>query len=257
MTGSGREVSSDAPFALSVVTGGSRGLGFAVAERLGSEGRPVVIIARSQGTLDEAATRLATQGIEVYTRVVDMADHGAVKDAINDIEGSMGPIGTLVNNAGVFQTGDVTHVTAEQWVDLSAVNVTAVLVAMQAAATHMCVRGYGRIVNVSSTSGLTGVPGATAYSATKAAVVGLTRAAAVELARSGVTVNAVAPGMCRTDMTDDYRLDQRSEDWALRRSPMRRWGQPFEVAEAVAYFASHRAGFTTGQVLAVDGGWTA
>ena len=176
---------------------------------------------------------------------------------IASIEREIGPVAVLVNNAGRFERGSLRETDAEQWQRLSTINVVATMEATQAVAPLMRGRGTGRIINVASTAGVVGVEGALAYAMTKAAVVALTRVVAIELARSGVTVNAVAPGMFTTDMTEGFRAEKATEEWALSRAPMRRWGHPEELAEVVGMLASSGSSFITGQVIAVDGGWTA
>lgn len=240
-----------------VVTGGSRGLGLAMASRLSQDGYPVVVVARSAKTLDEARRTLGHSGEPIETVVVDLRDPDAGSRMIRDIETGLGPIGVLVNNAGIFERGFLRDTDAAQWTRLSNVNVVSALEATRSMAEYMKARGVGRIINVASTAGLVGVEGALAYAMTKASIVAMTRVVALELARSGVTVNAVAPGMFATDMTDDFRADPDTEKWALERSPMRRWGKSEELADVVSMLASQGSSFVTGQIIAVDGGWTA
>jgi NAD(P)-dependent dehydrogenase (short-subunit alcohol dehydrogenase family) len=241
---------------VALVTGASRGIGLAIAERLAREGRDLVLTARDADGLAAAADRLRVHGGTVLSFACDLGDIDAVSSLVPHTVDALGRIDVLVNNGGMFANGSVADIDVPSWEQVVRVNSTAPIVLCQGAVAHMSERRFGRIINIASVAGLRGVPHAAAYAMTKAALVSLTRCLATEVARAGITVNCVAPGMIHTDMTDEFRVDQRRTAWALNLAPMRRWGQAAEVADAVAYFAAEGAGFTTGQVLAVDGGWS-
>jgi NAD(P)-dependent dehydrogenase (short-subunit alcohol dehydrogenase family) len=238
-----------------VVTGASRGIGLAVTRRLLADGFGVIGVARSQDRLEAVTTELASGDLFV-THALDLADHEAAAGFWERVRERHHVVG-LVNNAGTEVHGPATELTSTDFSALLEVNVVALHVASVEAHRTFAGRG-GSIVNLASIDAHRGLAGMAGYCASKAAVLGLTRALAVEWARDGVRVNSVSPGPVHTDMTASAMAEgSKAHSYLVKRTPQRRFGRPEEVASAVGYLMSSDASFITGADLPVDGGFLA
>jgi 3-oxoacyl-[acyl-carrier protein] reductase len=236
-----------------VVTGAARGIGFQCARQLAAGGATVVLVDVLEDALKHAAETLAAEGAaKVLTYKTDVTDEAAVEKMLDEVAEKCGRLDILVNNAGITRDDLLLRMDAQMWDLVMAVNLKGTFLMTKHAARHMLRQRYGRIVNLASVSGLVGNPGQANYSASKAGVVGFTRTVARELAKRGITCNAVAPGFIKTDMTDV--LPEKAKEMALAAIPMQRMGTPAEVAAVVAFLASDDAAYVTGHVLPVDGG---
>jgi 3-oxoacyl-[acyl-carrier protein] reductase len=239
---------------VALVTGASRGIGRAIATRLAHDGYAVCInyhTGRSQA--EELARRLTDDGCHVMAALADVSDRQAVEKMVQDVEACFGPVSLLVNNAGIAGQAQFQDVTEAQWHRFFAVNVDGAFHTVQAVLPSMLRVHEGCIVNIASIWGLRGASCEVAYSCTKAAVIGLTRSLAMELAPSHIRVNCVAPGVIRTEMLDELPPETLPE--LAAQTPMERLGTPEDIARAVSFFSSEQADFITGQVLTVDGGF--
>lgn len=237
-----------------LVTGAARGIGAHVARRLAARGAAVAIAYRRER---DAACRLVTDIEEAGGRAIairgDVRDEGDVDALFTAVEDQLGPPEVLVNNAGIHRGGRVGKLTTDDWRAVLDTNLTGAFLCTQRAVPQMLKAGRGRIVNVTSVVGINGFPGDAAYASAKAGLIGLTRALALELASSGINVNAIAPGFVDTDMTRALGLTVRSRlDASV---PLGRQAQPEEIAEAVEFLAAGPS-YITGSVLVIDGGWT-
>lgn len=242
---------------VAVVTGGSKGLGLEMGRVLAAAGARVVITSRNFEEVTAAAAELAADaGGEVVGIEADAGDERQVDQMISDTISRFGRLDILVNNAGINRHGELDEIVVADWEHVLQVDLTGPMLCARAAVPFMKQQSYGRIINISSIFGLTGYVRRSAYCASKGALINLTRCWAVELAAQGVTVNAICPGPFDTPMTAAL-VQGPARDEFTARIPMGRWGRPAELAAAVLYFASPASAFTTGAVLAVDGGWTA
>lgn len=239
---------------VALVTGGSRGLGLEIAEALAEAGARLSLVARREEFFVEVRVRLP----EALTLLADVSDESQVRQAVLDTESRIGPIGVLVNAAGISWGANAMEMPAERIRQVMAVNLEGTFYACKAVAPGMKERGYGKIVNISSTAGLKGEPPevleASGYAASKGAVNALTRDLAVKWGRYGIRVNALAPGFFPTRMTEKV-LPRVGE--MLKHLPLGRAGIPGELGCAALFLASAASDYVTGQIIAVDGGATA
>ena len=241
-----------------LVTGGGSGIGREVCLAMAREGARVAVgdldIDRARGTAD--AIRAA--GGEAHALPVDVADPASVTAFVAAAETSLGRLDVLVNSAGVREIVAVLDLTFEEWNRVIGINLSGTFLPSQAFARRLVAVGKpGRIVNLASTLGLMGAPKRAAYTASKHGVVGLTKQMAMELGPQGIRVNAVAPGVVRTPLTERYFQDAEMAQTIRDIHALGRWAEPAEIAAAILFLASEECGFMTGSVLPVDGGWTA
>jgi len=239
---------------VALVTGASRGIGARIATALGRQGRHVVLMSRNQEKLEAVKAEIESENGTASVVPCDVSDHKALADTIDQVIGEHKRLDILVNNAGVTRDNLILRMTDEEFDDVIHTNLKSVFVTCRAVLRSMLRQKWGRIINIGSIAGNVGNAGQANYASAKAGLIGLTRSIAKELAVKNITANVVAPGFTQTDMTDS--LPQQVKDAAIQATPLRRYGQPKEIASAVAYLASDDAGFITGQVLAVDGGMT-
>ena len=239
---------------VAMVTGASQGLGQAIAIRLGEKGAKVICVARNADKLTETVNQIKALGGDAVAISCDVTDRAAIEKLFEQVETEFKRLDILVNNAGITRDTLLPRMSDSQWDEIIASNLTSCFVFCRAATRVMMGQRYGRIINMSSVSGLIGNAGQTNYSATKAGMIGFTRSLSKELAKRKITVNAVAPGFIESDMTK--ALGDAVTDEVKKRIPANRLGQADDVAACVLFLASKAASYVTGQVLTVDGGMT-
>ena len=237
---------------IALVTGASQGIGRACALELARVGATVALAARNQAKLAEAAAEIEAAGGKAAIFALDVASEDSIKAGAKAVLEKLGKVEILVNNAGITRDGLVLRMKRPDWDDVLGTNLTGAFVLTQALLSQMLRNRWGRIVNITSVVGRTGQAGQVNYAASKAGMIGMTRALAREVGSRGITVNAVAPGYIETPMT--AVLDQKQRDAMLAGIPLGRAGTDAEIAQCVAFLASDAAGYITGHVLDVNGG---
>jgi len=239
---------------VALVTGASQGLGQAVAIRLAENGAKVLCVARNAEKLEGTVATIRAADGDAVSIACDMTDRAAVEKLFETVENDYKRLDILVNNAGITRDTLLPRMSDAQWDEIIAANLTSCFLCCRAAVRIMMGQRYGRIINMSSVSGLIGNAGQTNYSATKAGMIGFTRSLSKELAKRKITANAVAPGFIESDMTK--ALGDGILDEVKKRVPANRLGTADDVAACVLFLASPAASYVTGQTLTVDGGMT-
>jgi 2-dehydro-3-deoxy-D-gluconate 5-dehydrogenase len=240
-----------------IVTGGNRGLGKTIALALAEAGSDVVIVGRNEEKNQQVVNEITKLGRRAVSFSTDLRNIKAIDDLVQKVAVTFGRIDILVNNAGVSNTNFALEVTEEEWDTIMNLNVKSLFFCCQSVGKKMKQNRYGKIINVSSVVGAVGDVGISPYTASKAAVINLTRSLALEWAKFGIHVNAIGPAYIETDMNRDELGNEKVRDKIISKTPMKRLGHPEEIAGAIVLLASDASSFITGQTIYVDGGWLA
>ncbi len=249
-----RRIKVDLSGKTAIVTGASRGIGKAIALALAASGAKVACVARSADKLKETVDEIVAASGIAEVHPCDVTNSEAVTKLVEGLAESWGQVDIVVNNAGITKDTLIPRMTDEQWDDVIATNLLSVFLFTRAASQAMMRKRTGRIINISSVSGIMGNPGQANYSASKAGVIGLTRTVARELAGRKITVNAICPGLIASEMT--AAMGATLDEMIKERIPAKRLGEAHEIADAVLYLASDSAAYMTGEVITIDGGLT-
>ncbi|KAA9028464.1 3-oxoacyl-ACP reductase FabG [Niallia endozanthoxylica] len=239
-----------------IITGSSQGIGAGLAKYFAKQGAMVVVNYPFESEAEKAkmvVAEITDAGGKAIAIKANVADEFEVIQMMDETVKAFGQLDILINNAGITKDSSFKKMTVENFKLVMDTNLVGTFITCKAAAEIMAEQGYGRIVNMSSIAGLQGNFGQANYAASKAGVIGLTKTAAIEYAKKGVTVNAIAPGFVRTPMTDQIPEEVRNN--MIQSIPVKRMGEPEDIAATAAFLASKEAGYITGQVLSVNGGW--
>jgi len=237
---------------VAIVTGASRGIGRAIADRLAADGFDLAICGTRENTIQEVAGELSDSGVEVMARALDVAEREAVEGFVKEVSSHFGRLDVLVNNAGITRDNLILRMQEDDWRQVIDTNLSSVFFASKAVLRPMMKARFGRIINISSVVAGMGNPGQANYCASKGGIEALTRSLAREVASRNITVNAVAPGFIATDMTAEMTDEARQAMTGA--VPLARLGTPEDIAAAVAFLSGGDASYVTGQVLHVNGG---
>ena len=242
---------------IALVTGASRGLGKAMALSLAGAGARVALVARDVTELNAVAEEARRSGAQAEVFRADISDEPQVRQLERDVLAKLGPVDILLNNAGIAVRKLCVDLTLSDWMNVLNTNLTSAFLLCRSFVPHMQGRGYGRIINIASIMGHISVPMRTAYSSSKAGLLGFTRALALELATDNITVVSISPGPFATEMTVPLMNNPETNEQFMSKTPMKRWGRPEEIAKLALYLCADEAGFITGTDIVVDGGWCA
>ncbi|WML39676.1 3-oxoacyl-ACP reductase family protein [Neobacillus sp. OS1-2] len=240
-----------------IVTGGNRGLGRSIALALAKAGAELVVVGRDQNRNEEVVQEIKNLGRNAMGFSVDLSRINSIQQFVQNVQESFGTIDILVNNAGVSATNFALDITEEEWDKVMNVNVKSLFFCSQAVAKAMKQQGGGKIINVSSVVGAVGDVGISPYTASKAAVINLTKSLALEWARFGIRVNAIGPAYIETEMNKEELRNEKVRNKIISKTPMKRLGLPEEITGAILLLASDAGSFITGQTIFIDGGWLA
>ena len=235
-----------------IITGASRGIGEAITRQLAKSGAKVVCVSRHIEDIEKVANELRSDGFSAIAIAGDISDHESFANLVKKSIDEFNSVDILVNNAGITRDGLIMRMPEKDWDSVIEINLKGAFNGIKAVTRPMMKQRFGRIINISSVVGITGNAGQSNYSASKAGLIGLTKASAKELASRGITVNCVAPGYIETDMTSQLSDDVKNT--LLKKIPLGRIGQGEEVAYLVQYLCSNEAGYITGQTFTIDGG---
>lgn len=242
---------------VAIVTGASKGLGKAIAVTLGRAGASIALVSRDGERLKGVMDEVKNAGGNARVFTADVSDEKQVRQLESDVLEAFQSVHILVNNAGMNLRKDLVDFTLEEWRTVLDTNLTSVFLMCRSMVPHMKGRNYGRIINLASIMGHVSIAGRSAYSASKSALLGLTRALALELAANSITVNSISPGPFATEMNTGLIQNAELNQQFISKIPLGRWGRVEEVGDLALYLCSETAGFITGTDIVIDGGWIA
>lgn len=240
-----------------VITGSGKGIGYETAKVFYENGALLAVISRTESDLIRLKNDLKATDERFYFMAGDVSEETVVTDFIQNVYQKFERIDCLINNAGMRFRKKFLEISHEEWKNVMNVNLGSTFLLTKAVLPYMIDQKQGRIINISSIVGSLGLPELSGYAASKGAIISLTKSLAVEYAEHNVNVNVIAPGFCKTSYADGFKQNNSLYDFTIERTPVKRWGESRDVANACIYLASGLSNYVTGEVLHVDGGWSA